>query len=200
MILKVVRIACSGFRVLLTNFLLFHLVLLSQVSFVYFCSTRRVASTLFVSRHQPLMRNLTHYIIVLTFSLHLGTYTDVAIWTSIEPSVGLVSCCLPTLRPLLQALRKKAEHIWIIVRSIAVPTQHDHGIQLESGDTTAQKVKLSGRARWIDNNSLDLSSNQNLSRGTTIGTSVGGSNSERDDVLLMGVNVRHDVRVEHSPL
>ena len=136
---------------------------------------------------------------MLTFSLHPGTYTDVAIWTSIEPSVGLVSCCLPTLRPLLHALRLRAEHIWIIVRSIAVPTQHDHGIQLESGDTRAQKVKLSGHARWIDN-SLDFSSNQDSSRGTAAGRSVGGRDPERDDMLLMGVHVRHDVRVEHSPI
>ena len=136
---------------------------------------------------------------MLTLSLYLGTYTDVAIWTSIEPSVGLISCCLPTLRPLLHALRQKAEHIWILVRSIAVPTQHDHGIQLESGDTRAQKVNSSGHARLIDN-SLDLSSNQNLSRGIAVATSFGGPCPERDDILLMGVNVQHDVRVEHSPL
>ena len=159
----------------------------------------RVAPTPFVSRHQSLMRSSTQYIMVLTLSLHLGTYTDVAIWTSIEPSVGLISCCLPTLLPLLQALRQKTGHIWMIVRSFAVPTQHDHGIQLESGDTRAQKVHPSGHVRWIDNR-LDLSSNQNQSRNTAIATSVGGSDPERDDILLMGVNVQHDVRVEHSPL
>ncbi|KAM0794296.1 hypothetical protein BDR22DRAFT_792637, partial [Usnea florida] len=31
----------------------------------------------------------------------LWTYTGAVIWTSIEPSVGVISSCLPTMRPLL---------------------------------------------------------------------------------------------------
>ena len=73
-------------------------------------------------------------------------------------------------------------------------------IQLESGDPRAQKVDSSGHARWIDNDSLDLSSYQNSSRGTADATSFGAPYPERDDILRMGVHVQHDVHVEHSPL
>lgn len=136
----------------------------------------------------------------LIFSLQIGTYTDVAIWTSIEPSVGLVCCCLPTLRPLLREIWQKGEHFRTIVRSITVPTRQNSGIQLESGDRRTQKVNSSHHAKWTDN-SLDLSSSShNLSRGTAVTTSVGGPDPEFDDMLLMGVNVQRDVHVEHGPL
>ena len=61
-------------------------------------------------------------------------------------------------------------------------------------------MDLSGLARWIDNISLDLESNQNLSGGTAAATAFGEPCPERDDALRMEVHVQHEVRVEHCPV
>ena len=137
------------------------------------------------------------YTVELIAPLRVGTYTDVAIWTSIEPSVGLISCCLPTLRPLLREIWHWGEHFRTIGRSFT-PTQQNTGIKLESGNKSTQKVNSSHNARWIDN-SLDHSSSQNSSRQTAVATLMREPDAERDDMLLIGVNVHRDVRVEHSP-
>ena len=108
-----------------------------------------------------------------------------AIWTSIEPSVGVLCSCLPTLRPVLREVWFKGGQLWTIVRSTTSPTRKGDTIYLEFGDRRTQKLSLSHHARWINNN---------------LSKSVGGPDSERDDILLKRTNVQNDVRIEHAPL
>ena len=85
------------------------------------------------------------------------------------------------------------------MRSITSSTQQAGGIELESGYTRTQKAKLPHHTRWIDNNH-DIPSSRNISRSVGATTSVRGSDSERDDSLLMGINVQNTLHVENGLL
>lgn len=123
-----------------------------------------------------------------------GTYTNVVIWTTIEPCVGVVCACLPTLRPLL---RKVSEHIGNKFFSDRSRTRLGHGIQLKPNYQEAQQKPFGRPSRWIDEN-LHFQPNKNVSRETAATSVMGGINCERDDTLPGGINVRHDVLIERT--
>ena len=68
---------------------------LSQVLFAWSLSSNLAILTTHVSIWLPYS-----YVNVLTVD-DTGAINDAVIWSSIEPSMGVVSACLPTLRPLI---------------------------------------------------------------------------------------------------
>jgi len=122
----------------------------------------------------------------------------VTIWTSIEPSVGVLCACLPTLRPLLNKTWLEVKNLRSIVSSFANQTRQDTVIQLESGNKRTEEPNLSRRTGWIDD-SFDLLPSQGISRETAITGSAGGPDPERNDMLLTNINVQHDLQIERAP-
>lgn len=133
----------------------------------------------------------------MTF-LYLGTIAGVAVWTCIEPCVGVVCSCLPTLRPLLKEMQLKGEQFQAFVNSITTSTRPDDSFQLESGIKSTGKASSTPHPKWIDN--LDFHSNNNISNKSAITASNDAPASDRDDVMLVGINVQRDVLVEHAQL
>ena len=57
--------------------------------------------TLTLCASYPLSIPYVDGIVTFMFALEIGAMNDTVIWSSIKPSVAVVSACLPTLRPLL---------------------------------------------------------------------------------------------------
>lgn len=131
------------------------------------------------------------------FLLQIGTYTEAIIWTSIEPSVGVVCSCLPTMRPLLQRIWCKGQVL--LTEAHSVITRQDRRIQLGSHGQKRPKTSASHHAKWIDQG-LDFHSSNDIPGQRVVTTSVRGPSFSRGDIHLMGINVQRDVDVEHGPL
>lgn len=120
----------------------------------------------------------------------LGSRTDVVIWTYLEPSVGLVCACLPTLRPLLREALQKGEALVAIVRSATDRSRLDDGIQLESRYTGTHGKGSTYHTRWVDEE-LSFGAGANVAGATAVTSSAAGLDPERDDKLLAGTEVWH---------
>lgn len=127
---------------------------------------------------------------------YVGTIAEVTLWTCIEPSVGVVCSCLPTLRPLLKELRLKAEHVLATVRCITTSTRQDGSFQLEPGIKNTGKANPGLHTRWP--NDIDLTPNNTTSNESTATTSNATPTSDRNDIMFAGINVQRDVRVERK--
>lgn len=145
----------------------------------------------------PYNSGINYGLKLMTF-LYLGTIEGVAVWTCIEPSVGVVCSCLPTLRPLLQEMQIKGGHFRAFVRSTMTSTRQDDSFQLESGIRNTGKASSTHHTKWIDN--PDFQTNKNISNESAVTTLKDAPASDRDDVMLMGVNVQRDVLVERTRL
>ena len=77
-------------------------------------------------------------------------------------------------------------------------TRQDDSFQLESGIKSTGKASSAHHTKWIDN--LDFSSNNNISNESAVTTSKATPASDRDDIMLVGINVQRDVLVEHALL
>ena len=129
----------------------------------------------------------------------IGTYTGTITWTSIEPSVGVVSACLPTLRPLLRETWLRLEPFRLMSRSATGQHRQSQAIRLGSYHRSGREPKSGYHTKWLHHD-LDLATNEGVSRSTAVTTMVGGgSDHERDDRLLININVQHDVQIEHAP-
>ena len=128
--------------------------------------------------------------------LHIGTYTGAIIWTSIEPSVGVICSCLPTMRPLLQGIWCKGQSLLTKAHYV---TSRQEKIQLGPDGQKRPKISASYHTKWVDKG-LDFYSSNNIPGQPAVTTSVRGPDSDREDIHLMGINVQRDVDVEHGPL
>lgn len=127
----------------------------------------------------------------------LGTYAGIVIWTSIEPSVGIICACLPTLRPLLREVAGKGHQWATTAHSFRIRSRDHHGTQLESGYQTAQRTKSSTQGRWFDDG-CSLQPKSNISSETAVTSSVLDQDPERDKIPLAGINVQKDVRIDRT--
>ena len=129
--------------------------------------------------------------------LHTGTLTDTTIWTSVEPSVGIVSACLPTLRPLLKLFlpgqgfsTHKTISIWHSARQ---------RFGFKSSGQRSQSIKLSNQGNW-KSNGLKFHDESGISRTTEITSTKLEPDPERDEMLLVGISVVHDVDIERTAI
>jgi len=74
-------------------------------------------------------------------------------------------------------------------------TRQNDRFELESGTKSAGKEH---HTKWIDN--LNFRSTNNISSESAVTTSKDTTVAGGDDVMLVGINVQRDVRVEHGPL
>lgn len=125
---------------------------------------------------------------LLTNIILLGYYSEANIWTTIEPSIGVVCACLPTLRPLAQyaSLQFAGKH-----------KNSEHGIQLDSYETEAKGSKPSNPHTWIDDD-LNLQPRNQVSHKVAISSAKHEPDAERDERLLPGIVVSRDVDVERA--
>ena len=128
--------------------------------------------------------------------LYLGTMAEVSVWTCIEPSVGVVCSCLPTLRPLLKEMRLKGAHILATIRSTTTSTRQGDSFQLEAGIENTGKASSAHHTKWVDN--VNFAPNNKISNESTVTTSKDTPASDRVDIMLPGINVQRDVRVERA--
>lgn len=135
----------------------------------------------------------------LICSFALGTYVGVVIWTSIEPSVGVICACLPTLRPLLREIVHKGRHWGETAYSSGIRSQHRHGTKLDSGFQTVQGAKPPTQGRWIDDN-LGFRPKNDMFGEAAVTSSMSDRDPERDTIPLVGITVRQDVRIDHTSL
>ena len=79
-------------------------------------------------------------------------------------------------------------------RSQGSRKRHGYDIQLGSGGAAAQSAKFSDRSDWV--NDLTLHQPANAGQGHTA-TAAGNTieDPERDEMLLPGINVQHEVSV-----
>lgn len=118
----------------------------------------------------------------------LGYYNDANIWTTLEPSIGVVSACLPTLRPLTQ---------FVSLQFTRKPKDSQRGIQLDSFGTKAKGSKLSNQHTWIDDD-LNFQPKNQASNKIAISSTKHEPDAERDERLLPGILVSQDVDVERA--
>ena len=113
----------------------------------------------------------------------LGWYHDANIWTTVEPAIGVVCACLPTLRPLLRSVDKQRSG--------------QHGIQLGSSESDTKGSKVSAQRTWIDDD-LNLQPINQVTHTTAISSAKKQSDAERDERLLPGIIVSRNVDVERA--
>ena len=128
-----------------------------------------------------------------------GTYTGVAIWTSIEPSVGVVCACLPTLRPLLRELLPQRFNSESVAQYLHSRSRKDHTIELKSAGQGMPESKPPGLERWTKD-VLDLHPKNNLSRETAVTSSTMETNCYGDEVPFAGIAVQREVRIDRESL
>ncbi|MCJ1368347.1 hypothetical protein MMC16_007489 [Acarospora aff. strigata] len=129
----------------------------------------------------------------------LWTYTDVAIWTNIEPAVGIICACLPTLRPMFRETWLGVKIFNSKMRSTKDRIFPEQAIKLDSGRGRAAKSNQTYHTQWL-NNDLDIPSTSGVSRRTAVTTLAGAApDPERDESLLTEINVQHDVHIDRAP-
>lgn len=121
------------------------------------------------------------------------------IWTFIEPAVGVISSCLPTLRPLILQIGIQGRKFRTAYSTYKTHTKLDGEIQLEPGHSKWPVEDSTDHIRWRDHG-FELQPSNGVSTQTTVGSSLAGPNTDNDDMALMGINVQRDVRIEHAPL
>ena len=85
------------------------------------------------------------------------------------------------------------------LRTIASYQRQGNDTELEIGSEIPQRKDPSHHSRWLDDG-LNLQPSNKVSTQTEIMTSGQAPDPERDDPLLTGINVRHDVHVERGSL
>ena len=118
----------------------------------------------------------------------LGKYLEAGVWTTVEPSIGVVCACLPTLRPLAQ---------YISLRFANNQKGNRYKIQLDSFGTKAKGIKPSNPHTWIDDN-LNLRPKNQILHKIAVSSAKLEPDAERDERLLPGILVSHDVDVERA--
>ena len=117
-----------------------------------------------------------------------------SIWTAVEPAAAVVCACLPTLRPLLRLICPLLHFLGFSSRCRGSRKRHAYGIQLGSGGAAAQSGILSETSDWTHDSTIRQPTNavvissENTNRKTT-------QDLERDDMVLSGINVQHEVSV-----
>lgn len=137
------------------------------------------------------------------FSVHTsndraGDILEVSIWTTVEPSVAVISACLPTLRPLFRAARPLLYNFNSRFRSQGSLQRRDYDIQLNSiGGGTTNGVDFSERAEWANRAYINQPPSA-VTRSTITASGNMDHDPERDDKLLSDINVQHEVSVIRS--
>lgn len=116
---------------------------------------------------------------------------EVSISACVEPSVAVISACLPTLRPLLRLASPVLQRLSFFSRSQRSQKRHGYDIQLGSGEAAAQSAKLSERSARV--NELTMNQPAMVHTATAAGNTI--EDPERDERLLPGINVQHEVSV-----
>ena len=132
---------------------------------------------------------------------YLGSWTDSGTWTSIEPSVGVICACLPALRPMLRFFSKKADSSIPLTSSSRDPLRRTKTTQIESGRSQTFTTQTTASSEADDNNRLPLQYPPELEVGfkTKIGRGTVSSDTEMNEKLLDGINVRKDILVKGEP-
>lgn len=99
------------------------------------------------------------------------------------------------MRPLLHFVRMKGSRL----RAIASYQRQGNDTELEVGSEIPQRKDPSHHSRWLDND-LNFQPSTRVPNQTEIMTTGQVPDPERDDPLLTGTNVRHDVHVERGLL
>ncbi|SLM35320.1 hypothetical protein LPUS_04536 [Lasallia pustulata] len=133
-----------------------------------------------------------------TASDPLWSYTNATIWTSVEPSVGVVSACLPTMRPLLQYILSSRDRLESLAEN-AQDQARRHGIQLDSNPQKAHRAKALDKDNGI-NDGTNFQPNNNLPRKTAVTSGKLKPDPERDEMLLVGIHVQQDVQIDRTML
>ena len=128
-----------------------------------------------------------------------GDDIEVSIWTAVEPAVAVVCACLPTLRPLLRIICPLLHNLGFSSRCQGSRKRHAYGIQLGSGGAAAQSGIVSETSDWMNDMTIRQPANaviisaENPDGKTT-------QDPERDDMVLSGINVQHEVSVVRAGL
>lgn len=113
----------------------------------------------------------------------LGAMNGMVIWTSIEPSVGVISACLPTLRPLVT---------YLFGRRASPSSKDANSSGLKHHDI--MKKWYANTPHWDSNKeSHTVSTAYPVIRAAQIQTT---SNPECDGKLLGQISVRKDIHMK----
>lgn len=127
-----------------------------------------------------------------------GDILEVSIWTTVEPSVAIISACLPTLRPLFRAASPLLYNFSSRFRSQGSRQHRDYGIHLNSiGGGPTNGAHFSESAEWANKAYINQPPSA-VTRNTITAAGNMGHDPERDDMLLSDINVQHEVSVTRS--
>lgn len=125
-------------------------------------------------------------------------HLESSIWSSAEPSIAIISACLPTVRPLLRAATPLLYSFSSIFRSQGSFRRRKYRIQLESiGGGEYRAAGFSERADWASKSHINQPASA-VTRNTITAFGTAGHDPERDDMLLSEINVQHEVSVIRS--
>ncbi|KAI4161212.1 MAG: hypothetical protein LQ342_005108 [Letrouitia transgressa] len=123
------------------------------------------------------------------------SWTDSGTWTSIEPSVGVICACLPTLRPMLRLFSSKLDDSIPLTGSTSRGTlQRSKTGRMETGRTDTQRTESEE-----DEERTKLPLQYPPSSGLGYKTRVVGLGEESGEKGIGGIEVRRDVFVEGRP-
>lgn len=105
-------------------------------------------------------------------------------WTNIEISLGVITACTPTYRPLWLHWKKK--------RTAAMKASNQHSFSL-FGFPQLRAFRLSGEAIHGEEDNAQL--NRDISVHTFIGT---GNLDARDHMDIGSISVKHDIHTDSS--
>lgn len=127
----------------------------------------------------PLSIPYLDHIVTLMYGLEIGAMNDTVIWSSIEPSVAVLSACLPTLRPLI---------LHLFPRLSSRAAQYEQELERE---------RLGQRERgYIHIGSPEVSENHNATVAaptTCITASHREGDSEHEDISPTRIKVQNDL-------
>ncbi|KAL9608354.1 MAG: hypothetical protein Q9167_006810 [Letrouitia subvulpina] len=125
----------------------------------------------------------------------VGSWTDSGTWTSIEPSVGVICACLPTLRPMLRLFSPKLDDSIPLTASTSRGTlQRSKTGRMETGRTDTMRTESEE-----DEEGTKLPLQYPPSSGVGYKTRVVGLGEESGEKGIGGIEVRRDVFVEGEP-
>lgn len=138
----------------------------------------------YVSR-QP----LSHYFVQMSND-QAGDDLELSIWTSAEPSIAIISACLPTLRPLFRAASPLLYNVSSLFRSQVSSQRHEYDIELKYvGGGETRGPDFSERAEWANKSYINQPTSA-VTRNTITASGNPDPDPERDEVLLSDVNVQ----------
>ncbi|KAI5791892.1 hypothetical protein EDC01DRAFT_784708 [Geopyxis carbonaria] len=128
------------------------------------------------------------------------TLATACTWCVVECAAGIISACLPTLRPLLKSFTSKFDSTRQ-GKSLGHTTPHANSAGRELVTIGGSEIKKGGNGQFVkldDSGALRSKNSKHTVTVATIDEGSRGDSREGDEVPLNVINVRRDVDLEWS--